>query len=240
MIGVYKIELNDKCYIGSSINLHKRQVEHYWRLKKGIHINKHLQNAYNKYGAEKLVYSILEVTENVGEVVTIEQKYIDKLNPEYNIRLIAESNYGFRHTEESKQKMRGRQTNATSFKTGHKSSEETIAKIREATTGSKRSKETKKKISEAAKGRVASEETKKKISEATKKRSDPAAFKIGHRQPEETRKKMSKSAKGRVHSEGTKNKMSESAKGRVVSEEMKKKISESVKKRAHKTKASTL
>ena len=234
MIGAYKIELNGKCYVGSSINLHKRQVEHYWRLKKGIHPNKHLQNAYNKYGAEKLVYSILEVTENAGEVVAIEQKYIDKLNPEYNIRLIAESNYGFRHTEETKQKMsKSGKGNPHYGARGLKRSEDSKKKTRDALIGRKRSEETKRKMRKPHKGAIGhklSEETKKKISNA----------RMGMVVSEETCQKIREFNIGKTFSEETKAKIKKAATGRKHLEETKKKMSEAAKKRSNTTAFKTL
>lgn len=50
--GVYKISnsSNGKCYIGSSIDIDRRRLEHFSALLHNKHINQHLQNAYNKYG----------------------------------------------------------------------------------------------------------------------------------------------------------------------------------------------
>ena len=53
-IGIYRITnlINSKFYIGSSSNLKKRLYEHQRELNLGIHTNKHLQSAWNKYGEE--------------------------------------------------------------------------------------------------------------------------------------------------------------------------------------------
>lgn len=51
MSGVYQIynPINNKRYIGSSINVERRLKEHLRNLKKNTHCNVHLQSAYNKY-----------------------------------------------------------------------------------------------------------------------------------------------------------------------------------------------
>lgn len=42
--GIYKImnNVNGKCYVGSSIDLHQRRLQHFAALKYNKHINKHL------------------------------------------------------------------------------------------------------------------------------------------------------------------------------------------------------
>lgn len=61
-IGIYKITntTDGKVYIGQSVNLNKRIRVHKRHLILGIHNNKHLQNAYNKYGKTSFKYDILE------------------------------------------------------------------------------------------------------------------------------------------------------------------------------------
>ena len=63
-IGVYKITniINNKFYIGSSKNIEKRLKNHFNNLKNNTHCNKHLQNAYNKYGKDAFISEILEIT----------------------------------------------------------------------------------------------------------------------------------------------------------------------------------
>jgi len=41
---------NNKIYIGSSKSFYKRLNKHINNLRKNIHSNNHLQNAFNKYG----------------------------------------------------------------------------------------------------------------------------------------------------------------------------------------------
>lgn len=83
--GIYKIlnTKNGKFYIGSSKNLRKRLYEHFRELNLGIHSNKHLQNAWIKYGKEGFKFCILKIiddTENFTDTKLreLETKYIQK------------------------------------------------------------------------------------------------------------------------------------------------------------------
>ena len=63
--GIYCItnQINDKKYIGQSINIKKRLSNHKYYLKKGTHINKHLQASFNKYGINNFSFEILHECE---------------------------------------------------------------------------------------------------------------------------------------------------------------------------------
>jgi len=77
--GIYLIKniLDDKVYIGSSINLKSREYKHFWMLRKGIHDNNHLQSSYNKFGEENFKFEILENCEQ-NLLVEKENHYIEK------------------------------------------------------------------------------------------------------------------------------------------------------------------
>lgn len=110
--GVYMIKniLNNKCYIGSSINVKRRLQTHICHLNKGMHHNRHLQAAYNKYGQKAFQFVILEICEPIIDtILSLEQKYLD-LNPEYNNAPIAGSNNGYKHSAETKKKMSNSRT----------------------------------------------------------------------------------------------------------------------------------
>lgn len=79
VIGIYKIEntQNGKVYIGQSINIHQRWHKHRWKLENKKHDNKHLQNAWDKYGETAFVFSILEECKRT-ELNDREKIYIDK------------------------------------------------------------------------------------------------------------------------------------------------------------------
>ena len=84
--GIYLLEINNKQYVGSSINLKSRLRKHRTMLRTKKHSNKHLQNLYNKY--KVCSYKILEEVSNkikLKDLRIIEREWIIKLNPETNI-----------------------------------------------------------------------------------------------------------------------------------------------------------
>jgi group I intron endonuclease len=104
-IGVYKIKctLNNKAYIGSSINIHKRWAKHKSNLNKNKHINSHLQNSWNKYGISAFEFSIIEENISLNDLLKREQFHIDNCDGElFNIRKIAKSNLGLKMSDETK------------------------------------------------------------------------------------------------------------------------------------------
>lgn len=103
--GVYKITntKNSKIYVGSSVNVYNRMHTHFTKLKKGVHANKHLQAAYNKYGRQVFSFEILEYCNNFTER---EQYYINSLNPDYNHRIIAQNNKGLTVSIKTREKIR--------------------------------------------------------------------------------------------------------------------------------------
>ena len=109
--GVYLISnnVNGKCYVGSTIHLDQRRKQHFSRLEHNKHVNKHLQNAYNKYGREAFEFEVLEIIDiddSIKENLLMrEQFWIDNLKPAYNILPVAGSNLGYHHTKETKQKI---------------------------------------------------------------------------------------------------------------------------------------
>lgn len=75
---------NNHRYIGSSSNIQLRLQKHRSCLRHGHHANQHLQNAWNKYGEDCFIYSILEFCDESVKIER-EQFYVDTLLPEYNI-----------------------------------------------------------------------------------------------------------------------------------------------------------
>ncbi len=92
--GIYKItnKVNSKIYIGSTNNFSRRKREHFRSIEK-LRGNSILRNAINKYGKDNFIFEIIEET---SDLLEREQHYIDLLNPQYNIRVKAESNRGIR------------------------------------------------------------------------------------------------------------------------------------------------
>lgn len=105
MIGIYKIinELNEDCYIGSSIKVKNRWSRHKKDLKKGNHHSIILQRAVNKYGLENFKFLLLE-TCPIEILIEREQYYLDLEKPKYNMSPTAGSCLGCKQSEEVKEK----------------------------------------------------------------------------------------------------------------------------------------
>jgi group I intron endonuclease len=169
--GIYQI-LNiktNKMYIGSAKNLNKRKQQHFYLLKKNKNENILLQNAFNKYGIENFIFSIIENCD-LSILVEREQYYIDSTNSinkeiGYNLLSTANSTLGFRFSEESRKKMSDAKK-GLKLRLGKKHSEETKLKISLANKGKShiQTNETKRKISLANKGKKRTQEVKKKYS----------------------------------------------------------------------------
>jgi group I intron endonuclease len=112
MSGIYKMTniINNKCYIGSAIDIKNRFKQHKSLLKNNKHFNNHLQSSYNKYGKDNFLFEIIENTTN--DLLIIREQYwinfLDSNNNEkgYNKRLIPTSNLGIKATKETKEKLR--------------------------------------------------------------------------------------------------------------------------------------
>lgn len=153
--GVYGIfsKIDDRVYIGSATNFDLRKKTHFDKLKSNVHVNKPLQNFVNKYGIEQVEFKILAKCPS-EYCIKLEQFFLDSHQNKFNIRIIAESNFGLKASEETKQKMskqrKGKAVRGYGFKV---------------------SDETKTKMSEAGKRKVFSEEHKLNLKLAAQKRS---------------------------------------------------------------------
>lgn len=87
--GIYFIynKINNKVYIGSAKNLYERFHQHRNKLRKNVHPNSYLQNAYNKYGEENFIFYVHRFC-HLETRFKLEQFYIDLYKPEYNLDLI--------------------------------------------------------------------------------------------------------------------------------------------------------
>lgn len=83
MAVVYQIRntVNNKVYIGSTINVASRKKNHFYRLRKGIHPNKNLQKDWNNYDEKCFVFEILEDLGKAkkDKLIACEQKHLDKV-----------------------------------------------------------------------------------------------------------------------------------------------------------------
>lgn len=53
--------VNQKRYIGQSVNIRDRQYQHLTKLRHNEHLNEHLQASWNKYGEDNFEFTILEL-----------------------------------------------------------------------------------------------------------------------------------------------------------------------------------
>jgi len=85
--GIYKIQSKckpDRIYIGSAVNIPNRWSVHLLGLRKGKHHSILLQRHVNKYGINDLNFSILEYCSK-KLLIKVEQQYLNKLDPFFNI-----------------------------------------------------------------------------------------------------------------------------------------------------------
>jgi len=136
--GIYKIKntINGKIYIGSSKNIKLRWQQHKYALNHNKHHNIHLNNAWNKYGSDNFKFIIIEYVEPTM-MLEREQFYVKQYNCNnhdngYNVRLICESNLGWKASKETKKRM------SESAKNKPPISEETRNKMRENNIGNKK------------------------------------------------------------------------------------------------------
>jgi group I intron endonuclease len=172
--GIYEIRniISNKKYIGGSIDIYTRWSSHKSYLFSNTHVNKYLQNAWNKYGEDAFGFRILEHSSK-NKVTEREQWYLDN-----------EVKYGFDYNIAK---------DTIAFMRGRKFSDEHKRKIGEASTGRIYSKETRKKMSDSAKAKIVSKETRRKQSKMQKGKGNAM---WGRKHTEESKLKMSQALQG--------------------------------------------
>ncbi len=123
--GIYKIvnRATGQCYVGQSQRCKKRLKEHFRLLRWNKHTNPHMQNAYNKYGAENFYGAIEVECETAEQLDYLEEKFLkgDAWFDEpavYNIADFAKAPMrGKTHSEEVKERIRiGRRATTFDYK----------------------------------------------------------------------------------------------------------------------------
>lgn len=147
--------INNKIYVGSSVNLTTRFYK-YYSVKNLTLNNTIIHNALLKYGFSNFTLAILEYVSEKEDLIRREQYYIDLLKPEYNMLEQAGSSLGFKHKEET----------LLFFKEKRRLTEEAKKNLSMAATGRILPQEVRDKIADKRKGIKLSEETRAKISDA--------------------------------------------------------------------------
>lgn len=109
--GLYIIWFSDTHYYGGRTKDYKgRWCRHLYNLRRGKHVNRHMQSVFNKHG-QRFEPEVITDFVTEAEQVEAEQRWLDihhGQNGCVNLSKSADSGMmrGRRHTEESKQKMR--------------------------------------------------------------------------------------------------------------------------------------
>lgn len=220
--GIYKIECvveNKKyVYIGKSINIEKRHIEHFWDLERNTHHNLFMQRLYNKYGKDKFCFSIIVECEeeelNENEILFIKQ-YNE--NKEYiNMNMTVGGDGGNTYKFLSKEKLEEIRKNNSIRQTGnHTLTEDGRRRISEANSHPK---------SESAKLNMKkswTDDRKKKLSDKVSGENNPMYGKPRYGSDNPMYGKIGElSARyGVPHTKESKEKMSRSRVGKYVGEQ---------------------
>ena len=187
--GIYMIKnkVNGNVYIGQAADIYERWEEHISLLRRGKHVNNHLQRAWNKYGDDNFEFSIVEECDenalNDREIYWIAE--YDSHHNGYNQTLGGGGVRGFKHDEETKQRISESLKGDNAPWYGKRRSEETKVKIGQASKerwsnpgnhpmyGKHHTEESKEKMSESHKGKILSDEHKEKLSKANSGENNP-------------------------------------------------------------------
>lgn len=108
---IYKITntKNGKCYIGQSVQSNnKRLTNHRYRLNKGTHPNKHLQAAWDLYGADGFLFEKIAYATTVEELDTLERDLIQEHqsdNRDFGYNIFNGGHHQHNVPDETKQKI---------------------------------------------------------------------------------------------------------------------------------------
>jgi len=90
-MGIYIIKnnVNGKIFLGKSKNLNGKINSNKFQLKYGSHLNKELQQDYNKYGEDNFSFEILDQLKHDNDLTkdftkdleTLEELWLEKLQP---------------------------------------------------------------------------------------------------------------------------------------------------------------
>lgn len=237
--GVYEIRntLNNKVYVGSSINTSRRLKDHARKLAKGGHESQHLQASWNKHGEEAFEIKLLLIC-SPESVLFYEQLIADGFRANekefgYNKRVVVATCAGVKRTDEQRRKQRevarrgpahhyyGKQLSdaakegAAEYKRTNPVSDETRAKMRASSNRGEKHHFFGKSLSEAA--LVASAKKRKEFGISAEGRANMSRALKGLKKPEGFGAKISAAKTGTKHSEATKEKMRAAKRGKPQS-----------------------
>jgi len=80
--GIYQVKclINNKIYVGSSIDVETRWKQHVWSLNSKTHPNAHLQGSWNEYGKDAFKFSLLEEVNEENILFIRERHWIIEKN----------------------------------------------------------------------------------------------------------------------------------------------------------------
>jgi hypothetical protein len=218
---IYKIQsllFPSRFYIGSTARWASRKSAHRNALRNNMHCNPKLQNHYNKYGKDDLVFTLIEKHEFISGSYLLEREqfFLDAMKPWFNIARIASASPGGRLSKEIIKKRKGRKHSEetkirmSEARMGIKFSEEHIENLRKSHLGNKchlghkLSDESKRKIGEANKGKRHTDEFRlqKSLFFKSIKRTEEwidnwRKSRIGHVVSQETRDKIGNANRGK-------------------------------------------
>ena len=175
--GIYCIQnlVNDTKYIGKAVDIDVRWRNEINELRRNAFHNIHLQRAWNKYGENNFKFEIVEECniESLSDRERFWISFFDSYHNGYNQTEGGEGMVGFKHSDETKQKISNKlkETFSNPENTpwyGKHRSDETKAKISKASK-ERWTDEFRAYMSSINTGRIPSEETKLKMSESQKK-----------------------------------------------------------------------
>ena len=147
--GIYLITClaNQRRYIGSAIDITKRQTEHLRMLRGNYHDNTKFHRAWNKYGEDQFIFSIIEFCSERSLIIR-EQYYLDgwlgAQDPSqfrikaFNLTPTAGSQLGFRHSAETKRLLSQQRQGSKHPNYGKNTTEQAKEKMRDKLLGKPR------------------------------------------------------------------------------------------------------